>query len=162
MKTRTLTLVALFMAATTLAPAHAASKTRVSVESMTVDGQEVRGLSCDLDDGGMFAVMAVVGALAKKKKALDACAPGGAAFRVTWAWAGGKTADAAVAASSLPKKDACVTAALKQASSGPEGTCEAVVLVGAAEAARKAADGLTAKPAEAPPAPAAPAAPHSN
>jgi len=145
--------------ATTLVSAGAAAGTRVSVGSMTVDGVEVRDLVCDLEDGGMFAVMAVVGALAKQKKKLDACAPAGAAFQTAWTWEGGKTAAVEVRRSSLPAKDACIAKALKAAGSGPTGRCEALVLAGKPKAARKAAEELAraAAPKAAPPEEPAPA-----
>lgn len=159
-------LAALLVAAPLLLPARAGGATRVSVESLNVDGVEVRDLACELDEGGMFAVMAVVGALAKQKKALDACAPAGAAFHTTWTWSGGKTAAVEVKRSSLPPKDACVARALRAAGSGPAGTCEAIVLAGAAKGAQAAADELRKETAPAPepaPAPApSPAPPRPN
>jgi hypothetical protein len=162
MRTSRFAPAAALLAFVAFTPASAAGKTRVSVGSLTVDGLAVRALVCDLDDGGMFAVMAVVGALAKKKKTLDACAPKGGAFRVAWTWAGGKTTTAEVKASSLSKKDACVAKALRKASTGPQGTCEAIVLVGKAKAAQRAADELTKTEPASPPPAAAPVPPRTR
>jgi hypothetical protein len=125
-----------------LVGASAQAQTNVTVGKMTVDGQEVRELKCSLKKGGLFAVATVVGALSKQKKALDACVPGGAAFRVEWKWDGGKARDVTVTQSSAKGKNKCVVAAVGKTTASTDGTCSAVVLVGKAEAAGKAADGL--------------------
>ena len=117
--------------------------TNVTVGKMTVDGQEVRDLKCSLKKGGFFAVAQVVGALSKQKKALDACAPGGAAFLAEWKWDGsGKATDVAVTKSSAKGKNKCVVAALGKTKATTEGSCSAIILVGKSEAAGKAADEL--------------------
>lgn len=123
----------------------------LNVESMNVDGLEVRQLQCELEDGGLLASMLVVGALSQHKAALDACAPEGAAFKTTWTWAAGQTSGVSVDLSSKPAKNACVTKVLGDQVQAPvTGTCSAVILVGEAAAAGKAADGLgKAEPAEA-------------
>src|SRR5512137_1530251 len=90
----------------------AAADTNVTVGKMTVDGQEVRELKCSLKKAGLLALATVVGALSKQKKALDACVPGGAAFRVEWKWDGGKARDVVVTKSSAKGKDKCVAAAV--------------------------------------------------
>src|SRR5262249_47731558 len=109
------------------------------------DGQAVRNLSCELDGGSMLAVLQVVGTLAKQKRALDACAPAGAAFQVKWTWSAGKAHDVEVLASTTPAKSACVAKALKLTRSELSGACDAIVLVGKPTAAEKAADTLAAK-----------------
>ena len=120
----------------------ARADTSVTVGKMTVDGQEVRELKCTLKKAGFFAVAAVVGALSKQKKALDACVPGGAAFQVEWKFDGGKAKDVVVVKSSAKAKNKCVVAALGKTKAPSEGTCSAIVLVGKSEAAGKAADDL--------------------
>ena len=120
----------------------ARADTNVTVGKMTVDGQEVRELKCTLKNAGFLALATVVGALSKQKKAFDACVPGGAAFQVEWKWDGGKAKDVVVAKSSAKGKNKCFAAAVAKATSTAEGTCSAIVLVGKAEAAGKAADGL--------------------
>jgi hypothetical protein len=123
--------------------AGAQAQTNVTVGKMTVDGQEVRELKCNLKKAGFLAVATVVGALSKQKKALDACVPGGAAFRVEWKWDGaGKAKDVAVAQSSAKGKDKCVAAAVAKTTASAEGACSAIILVGKSEAAGKAADAL--------------------
>ena len=129
--------------ATALALAVSAqAQTNVTVGKMTVDGQEVRELKCSLKKGGFFAVATVVGALSKQKKALDACVPAGAAFKVEWKWDGGKAKDVTVTQSSAKAKNKCVAAAVGKTTATAEGSCSAIVLVGKSEAAGKAADGL--------------------
>ncbi len=121
---------------------NARADTNVTVGKMTVDGQEVRELKCTLKKAGFFAVAAVVGALSKQKKALDACHPGGAAFHVEWKFVGDKAKDVAVLKSSAKAKNTCVIAALGKTKAPSEGTCSAIVLVGKSGAAGKAADDL--------------------
>lgn len=123
-----------------LVAAAATAQTRVTVKKMTVDGLEVHDLSCSLTKGGLFATAAVVGALAKKKKAFDACHPAGAAFAVEVAW--GTSPTAKVTRASKKAKSACMVKALR-ATKGPAGSCTAVILVGASAAARKAAKTLS-------------------
>lgn len=125
-------------------PLSAFADTQIKVGQMTADGLEVHDLSCKLrSGGGLFASMAIVGALAKQKKAIDACAPEGAAFQVSLVWAGGKTSEAKVEKGSKDAASACVTAALKKISAPAEGTCSAVILAGNAQQARAAAKGLS-------------------
>lgn len=120
----------------------AAAKFNISMGSLSADGQEVRNLSCSLDGGGLFAAITVVGTLAKQKSALDACAPQGAAFNVQFTFADGGAKEAKVLASSAKGKEACVSRALTRIHTDLSGQCTAVILVGNAEAARKAADTL--------------------
>lgn len=120
----------------------AAAKFNISLGSLSADGQEVRNLSCSLDSGGLFAGLAVVGTLAKQKRALDACAPEGAAFSVQFTFADGGAKQAKVLASSAKGKDACVSRALSRLRTDLVGTCSAIILAGNSTAARKAADGL--------------------
>jgi hypothetical protein len=134
----------LLIAALTLPPAIAVAQTKINVGSMTVNGVQVRDLSCSLKSGGLMATMLVVGALAKEKKALDSCGPDGAAFRAEWTWAGGKTASAKMLASTLKAKDACVLAVVKK-TTGTDGACTATILTGESKAAGAAADTLKPK-----------------
>jgi hypothetical protein len=60
-----------------------------------------------------------------------------------WKWDGsGKAQDVAVTKSSAKAKNKCVIAALGKTKGTTEGSCTAIVLVGKAEAAGKAADEL--------------------
>lgn len=123
---------------------EASARASISVSAMDVDGQAVRDLACQIDNGGMFAVMGVVGTVAKQKKALDACAPAGAAFRVAWTWAGGKATRVDVLAASDKAKSACIQKALQLTTTDTNGDCRAVLLVGDAAAAKRAATKLPA------------------
>ena len=109
---RSRALIASGLTAALLWSGIAAAKLNISLGSLSADGQEVRNLSCELDSGGLFAGLAVVSALAKQKRALDACAPEGAAFSVQFTFAGGGAKEAKVLASSVKGKDACVSRAL--------------------------------------------------
>ena len=130
-----------------LLPGLSQAQTRVTVGSLTVDGLEVRNLSCFLAQGGLLASAAVVSALAKQKKPLDACQPAGAAFEVKWEWDKATTVE--VTRSTAKTRDKCVLGVMKK-TRGPRGTCSAVLLVGKAEAAGKAADTLKPAPEPAP------------
>lgn len=151
---RSRALIAAGLTAALLWSGIAAAKLNISLGSLSADGQEVRNLSCELDSGGLFAGIAVVSALAKQKRALDACAPEGAAFSVQFTFVGGGAKEAKVLASSAKGKDACVSRALGRLRTDLVGSCTAIVLAGNAAAARKAADGMAppeskeAKPAE--------------
>ena len=114
----------------------------VGIDTMTVDGQEVRALSCTLESGGLFAVAGVVGSLAAQKTALDACLPSGGAFEVEWSWVAGKTATQKVLKASTASASTCVQGALGKTTSGVNGTCKAVLLLGEPVAAAAAATAL--------------------
>ena len=118
----------------------AQAEVQIAVAEMTVDGLAVRALECTLDQGGFLAAATIVGSLAQQDAALDACAPEGAAFAVTWTW--GADAGAAVTASSKVSANACVQAALVGTTSALNGQCSAVVLVGRATLAPRASSSL--------------------
>jgi len=120
----------------------ALASTTIQVESMTVDGQEVRELECELEKGGLFAAAAVVGALAKQKGTLDACMPSGGAARVAWVWAAGSVKSASVSQVSDDRHKACVTEALRGMGAPMGGSCKALLLIGPAAAAKEAAERL--------------------
>jgi hypothetical protein len=124
--------------------APAGAGTVLNVDTLAVNGFEVRTLSCDLPSAGFLASIGIVTALAGQKSALDACAPEGQAFRVSWTWAGGVTTATAILGSSSPARDACVADVLKQVAPSQDGTCSAVLLAGEAAAAGAAADKLAA------------------
>lgn len=118
--------------------------TAVNVATMNVDGQEVRDLTCNLESGGLLASMVVVGALSKHKAALDACAPQGAAFRVSWTWTGGATVGVTSVSASDADLASCVVGVLQQSLEAPvNGQCTATLLAGEATAAAAAADALS-------------------
>jgi hypothetical protein len=122
------------------------ARTTIKAGTITIDGQTVRQLACEVEKGGLFATMAVVGTIRKQKKVLDACAPRGAAFRMKWTWPEGKSASAVeVVLASDPGLAACVVKAI-QLTRGDVvvGECQATVLVGDAAGAAKAADALAA------------------
>lgn len=127
-----------------LASSIALARARLRVGALTINGQTVRDVACELDGGGLGAVMKVVGALAKQKTTLDACAPGGAAYRIKWTWAEGKATAVAVVAASDSSGSGCMARAAGLVHSSHAGGCEATVLVGQSDAAARAADALAA------------------
>ena len=110
----------------------------VNVSDLTVDGLTLKDLSCSLDSGGLFASALVVGALAKEKTSLDACAPGGAAVELEWTWADGKASKAEAKRASGVEKAACVASVVMAVPAPANGTCRATVLVGEPTAAAAA------------------------
>jgi len=112
---------------------------QVTIDEMTVDGLSMKSLSCSLERGGLFGPMVVVAAVAGNDEALDTCAPGGAAFKASWTWKGGKTVAVDITEASDPTRANCVEEALKSVTADLEGTCTAVILVGDETAARAAA-----------------------
>lgn len=125
----------------------------LNMDTVAVNGVELRAVRCELNSGGLLASIGVVASVAEQKAALDACAPAGAAAQVGWTWKDGKAAETTVQRIEGSAQSACIQAALKRTVSGIDGVCQAVILLGPAEAATKAADVLV------PPAPEQPAAP---
>lgn len=125
--------------------AHASTK--VNIGSMTADGQEVRNLSCDLESGGFFAGIAIVGGLAKQKKAFDACAKDGGAFKVAWKWDGSKAKDLKVSGGT-DAQNSCISKAFSVINGPVKGSCSAVLLAGKKDKAQKAADALGGAPSD--------------
>lgn len=127
----------------------------LEADSMSADGVTIRHLSCDLNSGGFLALIGVVSSIAGQKPALAACAPAGGAFALDWTWSQGRTAAVTIGNSSLPGKNACVQTAMRATTSGVDGICKGILLIGDAAGAEKAADALL--PPTEPAAPAAPA-----
>lgn len=114
----------------------------LNMETVAVNGVELRAVQCELNSGGLVASIGVVASVAEQKAALDACAPAGAAARVGWTWKDGKVAETSVQRVEGTAQASCIQAALKRTVSGIDGVCQAVILLGPAEAAAKAADVL--------------------
>lgn len=127
-----------------LALAAPALADEIHVESITANDLAVRDLRCTLEEGGSLATLQVVATLAQSKRSLDACAPGGGAYRVRWEWAGGGAGRVEVQGGNPAGRSTCVAGVLKATKSEQVGHCEAIVLVGKPAPAAKAADGLAA------------------
>ena len=141
-KFRMLWLVPLFALGTVSA---AAAGMRLNVDSLSADGQEVRRLSCDMEDGGLMATLTIVGTLAKQKAALDRCAPKGAAFATKFTWKGKSASDIKVTGAATAEQNSCVAKVLGKITPPTDGTCSVIVLVGEQKAAQAAAQALLAK-----------------
>ncbi len=123
----------------------AAAGMKFNVDSLSADGQEVRKLSCDMEDGGLMATLTIVSTLAKQKAALDRCAPKGAAFATKFTWKGKAASDIKVTGAATAEQNSCVAKVLGQITPPTEGTCSVIVLVGESKAAKAAAEALLAK-----------------
>jgi hypothetical protein len=134
----------LIVALLLLCAGSAYADTKISMDSLSADGLEMKKLACELDGGGFFGGIVVVGMVAKQKPAIDACAPAGASFAIDLDFRGGRTT-ARVASGGTPAQRACVQRALGRVAATLTGHCSAVLLAGAKTAAAKAND---AEPAE--------------
>jgi hypothetical protein len=101
---------------------------KLTMGSVTADGLTLRDLTCVLSSGGLLGGAIVVGAVAKQKAALDACAPAGASARVRLDFHG-KTS-AAVEMIGTPAQRVCIQRALGRVRPVVTGTCEATLVVG--------------------------------
>lgn len=107
-----------------------------------VNGLRLSTLQCSGVKRPLLGGMAIVGAVAKQKSALDACAPAGDAVVATWTSEAGPLKKLEVAGSSSGKTDACIEKGLAQVSSPFAATCAAIVMVGDAAGADAAAKAL--------------------
>lgn len=123
-----------------------AARTTIEVVDLVVDGLAVRDLECQLERGGLLAGAVIVGALAKQKKAIAACAPDGDAARLSFVFGAGKTGEINVVGASKASLGTCVQRALAKVAAPDEGTCTATILTADNDAARKAAAALKAPP----------------
>jgi len=119
-------------------PSASWAGTQIQMDSMSVNGLEVRHFQCDLQSGGFFAGAGAVASLAKQKEAFDTCQATGGAFHVSWTWSGGRTTNSTVVASSASSQNTCVQAALSKVASELVGSCSAIVLTGPQKAAESA------------------------
>ncbi len=104
--------------------------TALTITSLSVDGLQVEDLRCTMREGGLLAAAELVAGLAAQRDALDACAPAGAAPRVTWSFGGGAVTAVEAKGSGSDAVDACVAGVFKQVRPSLSGRCSAVVHVG--------------------------------
>jgi len=129
-------------AETPAAPPPLVEDANLIVGSITADGLELRELACAVDGGmPLFGTLMIAGTIAKQKKAIDRCAPGGAAFVVTWTFAGGKV-KSPTATGGTDKQGACIAKAFARVAAPLDARCGAVVLAGDGAKASAAADVL--------------------
>ncbi|TVQ91645.1 MAG: hypothetical protein EA397_08520 [Deltaproteobacteria bacterium] len=138
---RHLLLAAALVGASFGGPASANSE--VNVSSLTADGMTVHDLNCTLSrGGGLFAGIAIVGAIASKKDALHACAPEGGAARVSVVW--GDDDRTRILKTSPGVQADCVRKAVRATAAPAQGRCEFTALLGPDEQAKAAAGELEA------------------
>ncbi len=102
----------------------------MSMDSMTVNGQELAGLSCT----GEFNLFGgnPAGALADQGAALSACVQGPARPRVHYAFTGGAVSDVRVADAPSPTAARCIANVVAALHPPGTGACVATVVLGAA------------------------------
>jgi TPR repeat protein len=113
------------------APAGGIAGANLTVGSMSVNGMTVNDLECRLASMGFMAAMQLVGSIAAQKKAMDRCAPKGAAPYVKWTFSGGKAQAVEVTGANDTKLEKCVAKAAAKMESAMDGECGAYFLVGA-------------------------------
>ena len=100
----------------------------LTMGSVSADGFTMRDVACDLDGGGLNALMAgpmIASAIGSRKAALKKCAPKGGEARVLFTMSGGKTEAKAKAAT--PAIEACVLKVMKTVVAVSEGTCAVTI-----------------------------------
>lgn len=112
----------------------------LNVGSMTANGMTVNDLQCALSSSGFMVAIQLVGAIAGQKKALDRCAPGGDAAKISWTMSGGKISNVKVTDGKNARVDKCIAKATKRMKVALEGTCSAVFLIGKEKVAKAAYD----------------------
>ncbi|MCA9671102.1 MAG: hypothetical protein KC503_36140 [Myxococcales bacterium] len=126
------------LVATVTVASHAAAAKRsdpspaitIKVGSMTVNGMRVKNLKCTLVNGGFLAAAKVVGALAKKRKALRACARGKKVRpRVSWRFKARSVTHVKVRNVARPKVRGCVARVMLGVRVGLSGSCTATLLL---------------------------------
>lgn len=98
------------------------------IGSATVNDLTVDSLECRVEGGGLGLLgnLALVGALAERKKKIDACGDSGTRVDVTWTAAGGKITKA----QGEGKAGTCVAKVLQKLASPVEGECAATIVIG--------------------------------
>ncbi len=105
--------------------------------SLAMHGLRMVDLNCRMPAVGPMALAEAVEAVAEHKAALDACAPGGEAPRVSWSWQGRRASQVKVQGGGT-KVESCVRRAVERARADLAGTCAATVLVGDPAGAQRA------------------------
>ncbi len=101
----------------------------LNIDSLTVDGLEVRKLSCQLNDANLFSMTQIVAAMAKQKTAFDQCAASAGAFKIKWNWASGKI-EAKVLTANPESATSCIESVAQKIQPNMTGSCEGFVLTG--------------------------------
>jgi hypothetical protein len=100
--------------------------------SLSADGFTMSDIACQVDGGGFAMLMVgplIAGGMAKRKAALDACAPKGAEVRVRWTMAGRRVTKVEARAGDK-KIEACVANAVKSSVAAVNATCAAGFKIG--------------------------------
>jgi hypothetical protein len=100
----------------------------LTMGSVSADGFTMRDVACNLEGGGLGALMAgpmLAAAVGARKAELRKCAPKGGEARVLFTMRGGKVDARAQAAS--PAVEACVVKAMKTVVAISEGTCAVTI-----------------------------------
>jgi hypothetical protein len=100
----------------------------LQIGSATVNGFTVESLECRVEGGGMGLLgnMALLGALAERKAAIDKCGAKGTVVEVTWTASGGKI----TTAEGTGSEGACVAKVLQKLSTPVDGACAGTIVLG--------------------------------
>ncbi len=98
------------------------------IGTATVNDLTINELECRVEGGGLGLLgnMALIGALAERKKSIDKCGKKGALVEVTWTAAGGKITKA----EGVGSEGECVAKVLKKLATPVDGDCAATIVLG--------------------------------
>ncbi|EKD41182.1 MAG: hypothetical protein ACD_73C00812G0005 [uncultured bacterium] len=94
---------------------------------MTIDGQTIRNLDCNLDEGGFMPLLAVVTAIAGQKEGLKSCQSSGGPIDAQWTWSASKTS-VQIKNITDKTKAQCYAKAIEK-TKGPLGTCSGQIIL---------------------------------
>jgi len=114
----------------------------LTMADASANGQRMAQLNCAAGKMPLMGSIALIGAIAEHKTALDACAPKGDAALITWKSANKKMTDLVVVGAASPEVDACLAKAMADTKAPFGATCAAILLVGPDEGADAAAKAL--------------------
>lgn len=124
------------------APLVVVEGANASSRQSEADGLVIEELRCAVSRP-LMGIIAVTGSLAQRKRALDKCAPSGAAFVTHFEFENGKTKNVQVDGGTAAQNQ-CVGKALRAAKATIDSRCGAVILVGKPEGARASLEALRA------------------
>ncbi|MEZ4448787.1 MAG: tetratricopeptide repeat protein [Nannocystaceae bacterium] len=120
-----------------------------SAETLEAGGLKAYEITCRMNQQGEKALNDVLASVARRRRALNACAKDGAAVKVIWKADEGRIQDARVRGKAPPKAAKCVNQVLVKSAMSLTGKCEAVLLLGDPAGAAKSLAARVGAPPEA-------------
>ena len=101
-----------------------------SAGTFSVDGVQLRDLSCDLQSRGSMALMRAVDVLGKEKPTLDSCGSPGLRVDVSWRWERSAVVAVRLGPDVPPPTARCVEMTLRRLEPPRDGKCNATLVLG--------------------------------